>query len=89
MTITREIDGKQYTIELTTSEINRAYYEAQKQFDIEDMTSYIEEYREWNEDIAEAEILENIQEIAEAYREMADQHEWTQTAQEAFDHVLR
>lgn len=88
MTIYREIDGKTYAIELSADELTKAYYEQQEEFDVEDMVAYAEEFLEDNEESSEDEVMENIRLIAKYYRTFADQHEWKNTAQEAFDYVL-
>lgn len=88
MTIYREIDGKTYAIELSAEELTKAYYEQQEEFDVEDMIGYMEEFLEDNEEFSEDEVMESIRLIARYYRTLADQHEWRNTAQEAFNYVL-
>lgn len=100
MTIHRNIDGKELSFELSKDEIYEAYYEAQEDFDVEDVSEYTEEflerynenpdnYSKYNEHISEDDVMEHIYDIAREYRQLANQRfDWQNTADEAFRRVL-
>lgn len=88
MTIKRIIEGKTYEFDLTGEELRNAYYEAQEQFDIEDVKSYMGNFLDFWSDFSEEQISEHIHEIAMEYRSIEEQHDWWMSADQAYRNVL-
>ena len=60
MKITRTINGQEITIELTTEEMRKAYYDVEKDYYREDIETWLENNEEEVDDDFKDKMLENI-----------------------------
>lgn len=78
MTITREINGEQVSIELTMDELFEAYREAEWRYDSDDVKNYLELYgdedfkNDYGIDISVA--VEHVDEIGSMLRKLIDKY---------------
>ena len=85
MTIKRVVNGKTMMFTLHASELMDAYFEQQKEFDVADAKSYMEDqFLDAYVGYTEEQIEPYIPAIAESFRELQNEQDWWPDMETAF-----
>ena len=89
MKITRFINDVEVEIELSSYELDKAWREQQREYDIEDIKSVLENSGDnWTDEQHEY-LTENIHEVAGLYNKYNNGGDWYDDAYEAVEEILR